>query len=97
MTKNVPIEKLPAETRRILENLLAPDSAVILSRGGEPFGEMADYHAAPQDFELETPEEQEEIEAIAEQAHADYAAGRYVTFDAVKTRHAEMLRPSLAA
>ena len=92
MTRTVPIEEFPVDTRRILENLLAPSASVILSRGGEPFGEMAAYDTAPQDFEVETPEEQEEIEAIAEQAHADYAAGRYVTFDAIKARYADILR-----
>ena len=91
MTRTVPIEEFPADTQRILENLLASGASIILSRGGEPFGAMAPYHISPQDFELETPEEQEEIEDIAKQAHADYAAGRYVTFDAVKARYAGFL------
>ena len=91
MTRTVPIEEFPADTQRILENLLSSDASVILSRGGEPFVEMAACSAAPQDFEMETPEEQEEIEAIADQAHADYAAGRYVTFDEIKARYAGLL------
>ena len=91
MTRTVPIEEFPADSQRISQKSPASGIPVILSDSSEPFDERLAYDAASQDFEQETPEEIAEIEAIAEQAHADCAVGRYVTFDAVKARYAGFL------
>ncbi len=92
MTRTIPMEELPLDTQRILEKLFASGASVILSRGGEPFGEMTAYSESRQDFERETPDEEQAIEVIAEQARADYAAGRYVPFEEIKSRYADILR-----
>jgi len=93
MATTLVLEELPPDTRRLFEDLLTAGAPVIVSRAGQPFGGMIAYAAAPGDAPVAlTPEEQADLTAVVAQGEADYAAGRYMTLDAFKERHASRLR-----
>jgi len=87
LAKTVVIEELPADTQHILEQLLSTDEPVVLSRNGRPFGGMVAY--APDTNVVDSGDHGDRsLRDAVERGEADYAAGRYITLDQFRAKHA---------
>lgn len=88
MSKTIALEELPTETRSLLEKWMQERQPILLSRDGQPFGEIY-----PSEIEVVlSPEEQSEMEQIVAQGRADFAAGNGYSLQEIKELYAEKLQ-----
>lgn len=90
MAKTVVLEELPADTQRILEQLLSSAEPVILSRNGVPLGGMVSY--ATDSGEAADYVDEEEISAVIAAGEAEFEAGQYITLDQFRSKYAAKIQ-----
>ena len=94
MAKTIMLEALAPEAQRALEEILSSKEPVILARDGQPLGYFEAYSSEEATLEEMTPEETASVQADIQQSDADFAAGRYLTLDELKTKYAARLQGS---
>ena len=94
MAKTIMLEALAPEVQRALEEILLSKEPVILARDGQPLGQFEAYSLEEPTREEMTPVEIAGVQADIQQSDADFAAGRYLTLDEMKTKYAARLQGS---
>ena len=88
--KTLVLEELAPEAQQIMESWLTKKAPINLAREGHLRAELFDADEA---ISLEiTPEEEEELLKIFDKAKANFAAGKFITLDQFKAKHADKFR-----
>jgi hypothetical protein len=93
MAKTVVLEELPADTQRVLGDLLSSEEPVVLSRNGLPIGGMVSCATQQDLIGADQESEHKAAAAALEQGEKDYGAGNYLTLEQFREKYAERLQP----
>lgn len=86
----VTLEELAPETRQVVEEWISSEMPITFLRDGQLCAELTPLVSSDGSFDL-SPEEEEEILEIFRQGDEDFAAGRYITLNEFKIKHADKL------